>query len=362
MALIGETFPHWLVSIIWMLGGVALAVRKLLTMIPVVNELVFWLYAPRLSADELNDPVVHRAAMLEIERQFTKQHLDFPVEHEFVAVESDVHLHVVHAGDKKKPLMLFLHGFPEFYFSWRHLLREFSKDFHCVAVDQRGYSISSKPRKFTDYCIKNLVTDVETLVGKLGYADCVLVAHDWGGNVAWHVAHATNVVNRLVMFNMPHPSIFVKALRASSIQRKLSLYILFFQLPFTPDAALARGNGRGVANLILSDLKTAKRETRDADAFARAANQPGAVTAALNWYRAALNSSPARKWLRKQIEVPVLYVNGMDDVAFDSPFMLKKEGFDKYCANVKIVPLSNCSHWTANDRPDKCIEEMRKWL
>ncbi len=358
--MMGDGWPNWAVSIVWALAALAVGVRRVLASIPFVNEAIFWLYAPRLSADELKDASVYRGAALEIERQFTKQTLDFAVEHEFVEVERDVHLHVVHAGDKSKPLMLFLHGFPEFYFSWRHLMREFARDYHCVAVDQRGYSISSKPRKFTDYSVEKLVTDVETLVGKLGYKGCVLVAHDWGGNIAWHVAHATDVVQRLVIFNIPHPTIFGRALKQSGTQRRLSLYILFFQLPFLPESLLTRANGRGVAKLILNDFKTAKPEPRDADAFAHAASQPGAMTGALNWYRSALNFGAARKWLRKQIEVPVLYVHGMDDVAFDSAFVL--DGFERYCKNITITKLANCSHWTANDRPADCIDAMRKFL
>lgn len=358
--MLGENLPRWAVLLIWALAGVFITIRKVLTLIPFVNELVFWLYAPKLSSDEEANPPVYRDAMLEVERQLAKQHLDFATEHEFVEVQRDIHLHVVHVGDRKKPLMLFLHGFPEFYFTWRNLLREFSRDYHCVAVDQRGYNVSSKPRRYTDYSVEQLVTDVESLVGKLGYANCVLVAHDWGGNIAWHVAHATNVVSRLVMFNMPHPSIFTKALRTSADQQKRSLYMLFFNLPHFPEQTLTRRNGQAVSKLILTQLKTAKGETRDGDAFAHAAVQPGAMSAALNWYRAALGLGKARKWLRKQIEVPVLLVFGMDDVAFDATICL--EGYEKYTKNFQLVRLPNCSHWTANDRPDKCIEAMRKFL
>jgi len=136
--------------------------------------------------------------------------------------------------------------------------------------------------------------------------------------------------------------------------------MLFFNLPFLPERALLKGNGRAVAGLIVRDLKTGKADQRDADAFAHAAMQPGAVTASLNWYRAALGLGKARKWLRKQITAPVLYVHGMDDVAFDNDSMLT--GYDKYCANFEMVRVPNCSHWTANDRPDKCIEAMRAFL
>jgi pimeloyl-ACP methyl ester carboxylesterase len=360
MAMLGENLPRWAVILIWALAGVFIMIRKVLTLIPFVNELIFYVYAPKLSSDEEANPRVYRDAMLEVERQLAKQHLDFATEHEFVEVQRDIHLHVVHVGDKKKPLMLFLHGFPEFYFTWRHLLREFSRDYHCVAVDQRGYNVSSKPRRYTDYSVEQLVTDIESLVGKLGYDKCVLVAHDWGGNIAWHVAHATDVVSRLVMFNMPHPSIFTKALRTSADQQRRSLYMLFFNLPHFPEQTLTRRNGQAVSKLILTQLKTAKGETRDGDAFAHAAVQPGAMTGSLNWYRAALGLGKARKWLRKQIEAPVLLVFGMDDVAFDTNVCLT--GYERYAKDFQLVRVPNCSHWTANDRPDKCIEAMRKFL
>jgi pimeloyl-ACP methyl ester carboxylesterase len=257
-----------------------------------------------------------------------------------------------------------LHGFPEFYFTWRHLLREFSRDYHCVAVDQRGYNVSSKPRRYTDYSVEQLVTDVESLVGKLGYAELRARRARLGRQhrLARRARHQRRQ-SRLVMFNMPHPSIFTKALRSSADQQKRSLYMLFFNLPHFPEQTLTRGNGQAASPSSSSrSSRPPRRETRDGDAFAHAAVQPGAMTAALNWYRAALGLGKARKWLRKQIEVPVLLVNGMDDVAFDSYRSCLKRGYEKYCEELSVGSLPNCSHWTANDRPDKCIEAMRKFL
>lgn len=266
-----------------------------------------------------------------------------------------------------------LAGFPEFWFTWRHLLKEFSKDYYCVAIDQRGYNISSKPRRVTQYADEYLVSDVEAVLRALQRTSCVLVAHDWGGAVAWSVAHGSDVVDKLIVLNIPHVrAMYVccvvahhpnshrhnrgKALRTSAEQMRRSLYMLLFQVPFYPDARL---RGRATAKLIGKDLKQTRFTAVDEAAFASAASQPGAMTAALNWYRNMLDGK-RRKWLRRKLDAPVLLVYGEDDVAFSMDDVVPQS--KAYCNDFTLKTIPNCSHWVQNDAPKKVIEAMRSFL
>ena len=162
--------------------------------------------------------------------------------------------------------------------------------------------------------------------------------------------------------NIPHPTVFKKALQSSANQRRLSIYMLLFQIPFLGERLLGGNGARAVGRLIGKDLKnSAQKEKHDADAFAQAANQPGALTGALNWYRASM-TGPMRKWRRKQIDVPVLYIYGKDDVAFDNKLAIDEAAHSRYAKDLTIVELENCSHWTANDRPAEVIGLMKKFL
>ena len=151
---------------------------------------------------------------------------------------SGVELHCVEYGAGRArqdaPLMLFLHGFPEFWYSWRHQMRAFGDDFHVVAPDLRGYNTSEKPAARSAYRLERLVDDVRALITNLGYDTCVLVAHDWGGAIAWQFAHAhPEMLDRLVVMNLPHPVRMFEGL-ATAAQLCRSWYIFFFQLPWLP--------------------------------------------------------------------------------------------------------------------------------
>ncbi|XP_048055560.1 epoxide hydrolase 4 isoform X3 [Megalobrama amblycephala] len=127
----------------------------------------------------------------------------------FKCEESGLRFHYVAAGERGKPLMLFLHGFPEFWFSWRHQLREFKSEFRVVAVDMRGYGESDLPSSTESYRLDYLVTDIKDIVEYLGYNRCFLVGHDWGGIIAWLCAiHYPEMVTKLIVLNSPHPCVF----------------------------------------------------------------------------------------------------------------------------------------------------------
>ena len=270
-----------------------------------------------------------------------------------------VQLHCAAAGDG--PLMLMLHGFPEFWYSWRHQMEHFRDRYRVVAPDLRGYNLSDKPRGRRNYELDILVDDVAGLIEKLGYETCVLVAHDWGGAVAWRFAYThADKLDRLVMMNMPHPVRFRQGL-ASFAQLRRSWYILFFQLPWLPEKLLGRNHAEAIADLF-------ERTSRNPDAFSDedlqayrdAASQPGALTAMLNYYRniprAALGFDRS-DWT--DLEVPTLLLWGEDDTALGKELT---RGTDEYVRDLQIEYIPNCSHWVQQDRPDRVNEAMDRFL
>ena len=143
---------------------------------------------------------------------------------------NDVNLHYVTEGEGE--LMLFLHGFPYFWYNWHHQIEEFSKDYRVVAVDMRGYNLSDKPEEVSSYNMSILVEDVKQLIEAFGEKDCVLVAHDWGGAVAWTLAYTEpDYVKKLIMFDAPHPYTFRRELKENPGQREASSYMGYFQRP-----------------------------------------------------------------------------------------------------------------------------------
>uniref|UniRef100_A0A914UI71 AB hydrolase-1 domain-containing protein n=1 Tax=Plectus sambesii TaxID=2011161 RepID=A0A914UI71_9BILA len=149
---------------------------------------------------------------------------------------SDVTLHYVHAGSTDKPLMLMVHGFPEFWYSWRYQIRHFQSKYRVVAVDLRGYNESDKPSGIANYSAARIGQDLQELVIALGYKSCVLLAHDWGGAIAWGVAaRYPEIVDRLVICNCPHPKGMQKAIQSDRGQLLKSWYMFFFQCPILPE-------------------------------------------------------------------------------------------------------------------------------
>jgi pimeloyl-ACP methyl ester carboxylesterase len=150
------------------------------------------------------------------------------LEHHYADLPNGIRLHYACAG--AGPLLLFVHGFPEFWYGWKDQLVEFGRDHLAVAPDMRGYNLSSKPAEVEAYRAKRLVEDLRALIDQLGGRPCVLVAHDWGGAVAWSfAARHPDYLRRLVIINAPHPVVFARELRSNPAQRKASAYMNLFR-------------------------------------------------------------------------------------------------------------------------------------
>src|SRR5271154_6398498 len=162
-----------------------------------------------------------------------------------------VRLHYVTAG--KGPLIIFLHGFPEFWYEWKNQLPEFAQDHRAVAPDMRGYNLSEKPAGVNSYQMKDLVEDVRALAEHLGYKKFILVGHDWGGAVAWSFAIAhPECLEKLVIVNAPHPGVFGRLLASDPAQQKASQYMLMFRSE-QAEQMLSANNYAGLVNAVLGE-------------------------------------------------------------------------------------------------------------
>lgn len=268
-----------------------------------------------------------------------------------------IRLHFMEAGTG--PLMLMVHGFPEFWYSWRHQLGEFAKDHRVVAIDLRGYNLSDRPKRRGAYVMDELLKDLDGVITGLGHEKCTLVAHDWGGAIAWtYATEHPGRVEKLVVMSMPHPALF-KSHVLKPPQLFKSWYIFFFQLPWLPERFLARNDFRGVSGIFRGSLVDKDALTREElSEFRRAAAQPGALTAMLNYYRNMFRPSSAlRRW--PKLEMPVLLVWGEKDAALGKELTY---GTDRYVRDLTVRYLPDASHWVQQERPAEVNRIMREWL
>ncbi|XP_023321986.1 epoxide hydrolase 1 [Eurytemora carolleeae] len=282
-------------------------------------------------------------------------------QHKFVSVNG-VQLHYVESGDENKPLILFVHGFPEFWFSWRHQIKYFNKNYHVVAFDMRGYGESSKPEGISNYQLEHLVEDIKALVTELGYKRFHLVAHDWGGGVAWAFTGLhPDMVQTYTACNIPHNLALVDQLRGSWEQTFKSWYMLFFQCPVIPEL-----------NFLSSDMTFFYGLLRDAglhkdeelvEAYKFAFNDFKTWNRTINYYRASARpGSQARKNIYRQmknIEVPVLQIFGTGDKYLS---VGAAQASAKFCTNLTTELLPGVSHWVQQQEPERVNSLINQFI
>ena len=279
--------------------------------------------------------------------------------HGFVSVNG-IKLHHVSTG--KGPLVLFLHGFPEFWYAWKDVLPAVAKaGFEAVAIDMRGYNTSDKPKDLSAYRMPELIADVRGVIQTLGRGrKAILVAHDWGGAVAWAFAGAhPELLEKLVIINAPHPTVFARELATNPKQQAASGYMTFFQSPGAEETLLKDN----CAGLVLSILGARKRKPpytpEEKNAYIAAWTQPGALTGGLNYYRANKVAPPVPGNQPVSIGaafgttgpvnviVPTLVIWGMLDTAL-LPGNI--EGLEKYVKELTTSRIPDGTHWVIHER------------
>jgi pimeloyl-ACP methyl ester carboxylesterase len=278
------------------------------------------------------------------------------VTHHFVDGTGGVRLHCAEVGEAspdRLPVVL-LHGFPEFWYTWRRQMPALAEaGFHAVAPDLRGYNLSDKPPRVSDYRIELLAADVAAVVRRVagGRGRAHVVGHDWGGVVAWHLAmHHPDVVEKLVILNAPHPAAYLRELRRPR-QLVRSWYAFFFQVPRAPEALIRLRNFRSLRDLFRrGPARPGAFNEGDIDRYVEAFSQPGALTAALNYYRAAFRGGPAGVARSvRTIDIPTLLVWGERD-RYLVPHLTR--GLERWVTRLRVERLPGATHWVQHDDPE----------
>ncbi|MCH7951575.1 alpha/beta hydrolase [Patescibacteria group bacterium] len=259
-----------------------------------------------------------------------------------------IRLHIVQSGPANGPPVILLHGFPEFWYGWRHQIGPLAAaGYRLLVPDQRGYNRSQKPEGVAAYRAGVLVGDLFGLMQTLDIQRASLVGHDWGAAVAWWAASAhPERFDRLVILNVPHPKVMARTLRTSWRQQLRSWYIAFFQTPWLPEALLWAGDFAVMKSAL---QRSGLRHTFSAEELAvyqQAWAQPGALTGMLNWYRAAARH-PARISLKRKIQVPTLMIWGARDVALG--WEMAQPSIEM-CEDGRLVTFETAGHWVQHEQ------------
>lgn len=281
----------------------------------------------------------------------------------------DVKLHYVAAGEGD--LILFAHGFPEFWYAWKNQLEDFGRTHLAVAPDLRGYNLSSKPERIEDYRLERLVGDIAGLAAHFGGRRFTLVGHDWGGLLAWAFALANpGLLEGLVIINAPHPATFLRELRENPAQQQASAYIQLFRSQAV-EGLFTADNYQRLKDVVLDPgLRQGYFTQEDERAYLEAWSQPGAITGGLNYYRAAplglesIQSLPKAadflsglgSWV---LEVPTLVIWGEKDEYLLTGIL---RGLEEYVLKLTVKRFPDGSHWVIHEKPELVNQTIREWM
>jgi epoxide hydrolase 4 len=271
-----------------------------------------------------------------------------------------IRLHVVQAGPKSGVPVLLLHGFPEFWYGWRKQIPALAAaGCRVIVPDQRGYNLSDKPKGIKAYCVETLVEDALGLIKALEYEKVNVVGHDWGALVAWMIAikHPERL-HRLGIINVPHPAVMWRFLRRDFEQMRRSLYALFFQLPWLPEAAMRAANWHFAALGMRRSGRSTAFTKEDIEKYKEAWSQPGAMTAMLNWYRAAARYQPEIP-NGMQVSVRTLILWGVQDFALSR--RMARPSLD-YCEDGNLVFFPDATHWVQHEEAEEVNRQLLPFI
>ncbi len=266
---------------------------------------------------------------------------------------SDVRVHAMAAGPKDGPVVVLLHGFPEFWYGWRRQIEPLAvAGFRVIVPDQRGYNLSNKPSGLSAYALTVLVSDVIAIADQLGQEKIFLAGHDWGAAVAWSTTllHPQRIA-KLVVLNVPHPSVMRKFISTRPRQMLRSWYMFFFQLPWLPEAVFSAFNFRIGVRALLHSSRPGTFTTGDLAQYRAAWSQPGALTGMINWYRALFRARV--KFPDKTVRVPTRILWGERD-----DFLLAEMAHEslRHCTSAELFTFANATHWLQHEEPVRVSE------
>ncbi|TGE23376.1 alpha/beta fold hydrolase [Hymenobacter metallicola] len=277
-----------------------------------------------------------------------KRRVHYHLEHHYVETNG-IRLHVVQCGPAQGPLVVLLHGFPEFWYGWHRQIDALAAAGYRVwAPDQRGYNLSDKPRRVAAYRVDTLARDVLGLLDAAGQRQAFIVGHDWGAAVTWHLAtHYPARVTKAAVLNVPHPSVMVRTLSRSLEQLRKSWYIFFFQLPWLPEWLVRRRNWLFARQALVGTSRRGTFSTADLAEYVSAWQQPRAMRSMINWYRAAVRM-PKQTKSSGRVTVPMHIIWGVKDA------FLKREMAERslmLCDQAQLTYLP-ASHWVQHEEAE----------
>ena len=288
---------------------------------------------------------------------------------QFVTLGNGMRLHYASAGQKGPPLMLFLHGFPEFWYEWHAQLAEFGIDHFAVAPDLRGFNLSDMPTEVVAYKARHVIDDLVQLIACLGYDRCVLVAHDWGGAIAWNMALShPQLLQRLIIINAPHPYLFLKALATDPAQQAASSYMNWLRAADSETVLAADDFQRMDGFFAAMGQHPAGWFDGDTRARYHAAWRRG-LQGGVNYYRATpahpptpTEPGPLKLTLRPQdftVTVPTRVIWGEADVALPATLL---DGLEEVVTDLQIQRIADGSHWVIHEQPERINHLIRGFL
>lgn len=271
-----------------------------------------------------------------------------------------IKLHIVQKGDSESPLVLLLHGFPEFWYGWRQQIDFLAgMGFRVVVPDQRGYNLSDKPKGIDAYRIDNLTLDIIGLIDALNYKKATIIGHDWGGMIAWQLAiKYPERLEKLIILNIPHPKVMKKTLLTSWRQKRKSWYIFFFQVPWLPELISSRINFALLRKVLIKSSRRGTFSETDLKQYQEAWSKKNALRSMINWYRAAFRTM-FEKSVKSYIDIPTLLIWGMKDFALISD--MAQPSID-LCRKGRLVFIEEASHWVQHEEPDRVNSLIKDYL
>ena len=282
-------------------------------------------------------------------------------------ITNGIRMHYVIQGEERKePLIVLLHGFPEFWFSWRYQIPWLAElGYTVVAPDLRGYNETDKPRTASGYRVSNLLRDIVGLIKGLGHEKAIIVGHDWGGALAWAFAmRYPQMTERLIVLNAPHPWAFQRELKTVK-QLQKSWYIFFFQLPWLPEVALSYNHAEVIGRMIYAAAVQKEAFPPEVlDHYRAAMSKPGALTAAINYYRETFRrgsylTTGASNGQQAIIQAPTLLIWGEQDIALD---IALTQGLEQWVPNIQVRRIPDSGHWVQQERPGAVNDFMQVFL
>ncbi|TGK07079.1 alpha/beta hydrolase [Leptospira semungkisensis] len=291
--------------------------------------------------------------------EFPFQENEFEVRSKYIEANGQKFF-LLESGKKEGRPLLLLHGFPEFSYAWKHQIAYFANQgYFVIAPDQRGYGRSSKPKSISDYSLDRLSEDVIAILDAYKFSKVDIIGHDWGGAVTyWTISKFPDRFTKACVLNLPHPTVMKRKILSDKSQRKKSMYILFFRIPWLPEFLLSRKNFRKLERSLTKTSIKGAFSSEEISIYKEAWSQPDCVRSMLNWYR-AMTKNPPKLIRSRKIQVPTRIFWGEKDRFLSKEMALETLPLLSQ-GSVRFFPKA--THWIHHEIPEILNPELLSFL